>query len=101
MSFFTKFFDRRLRKELVQYAGFSLEEVLFVKRYIDGDDNALRELIVFREEREKRVIENINSQNFADNDECKMTNEEINRNYSTTDNSVTRTTSSAPTVSII
>ena len=82
MSIFAKFFDRKLRKELVEKAGFSLEDILYVKRYIDGDDNALRELIAFRDEREK-----ITYDNFKDRYTTK---------YTTTDNTVNRTASSAP-----
>ena len=87
MGIIAKFFDKMLRKQLVMYAGFSLDEVPMVKKYIDGDDNALKDLLVYRTTREKEISNALN--------------EQYTTTYTTTDNSVTNANSTAPSTSII
>lgn len=49
--------EGKLRFDLISQAGFELNEIPLVMRFIKGDDTALEELKEFREWKERKTIE--------------------------------------------
>lgn len=60
-NFIKKYQDRKLRMWLISKIKLSIDEVLMAKTFIEGNDDALKEIEDYRQFKHKQYFEDFNS----------------------------------------